>query len=511
MNIVKQSLYLCVGVLLLLIGLQGVQSLWQVSRLSGAAQAIAASGMVSSQSQALWDQFVTANDEFKAATAFVDADSIDSHRKAFLDSLALLQASVGKVQASAQGDTLALAGDAAQQVEQWAGLARQHLSSEGMTELPSQHRLDDTGNALKAKIGQLVEASHTAMQAAMEQSAAAARQAWLWTIAEGLLAITLGVGMGWFALSSLRKQIGGEPSEVAAIANAVADGDLSVHIRTHGANDTSVMAATARMQQALRETVRRVREISHGLSEGAGEIASGNADLSGRTEQQASALERTASTMTQLGNTVRHNADTSREADRLARNASAIAAQGGEVVGQVVQTMDGISQSSRKIADIISVIDGIAFQTNILALNAAVEAARAGEQGRGFAVVAAEVRNLAQRSAGAAREIKSLITASVEQIEQGSSQVNRAGSTMQEVVTSIQRVTALMSDISRASEEQSEGVSQVTTAVTDLDQTTQQNAALAEQSAAAAESLKAQARELVTVMEAFTLDAYARG
>jgi methyl-accepting chemotaxis protein len=173
--------------------------------------------------------------------------------------------------------------------------------------------------------------------------------------------------------------------------------------------------------------------------------------------------------------------------------------------------MDGISQSSRKIADIISVIDGIAFQTNILALNAAVEAARAGEQGRGFAVVAAEVRNLAQRSAGAAREIKSLITASVEQIEQGSSQVNRAGSTMQEVVTSIQRVTALMSDISRASEEQSEGVSQVTTAVTDLDQTTQQNAALAEQSAAAAESLKAQARELVTVMEAFTLDAHARG
>jgi len=235
------------------------------------------------------------------------------------------------------------------------------------------------------------------------------------------------------------------------------------------------------------------------------QIAFGNQDLSARTELQASALQETASTMDQLGQTVRHNAENAQQAKKLAESASSVAMQGGQVVGQVVHTMKDINASSRKISDIIAVIDGIAFQTNILALNAAVEAARAGEQGRGFAVVASEVRSLAQRSAGAAKEIKSLITASVEQVEQGSSLVDQAGQTMDEIVGAIKRVADIVGDISVASQEQSRGVEQVGQAITQMDQSTQQNAALVEESAAAAESLKGQASQLVEAMAVFKL------
>jgi len=227
--------------------------------------------------------------------------------------------------------------------------------------------------------------------------------------------------------------------------------------------------------------------------------------LSGRTEQQATALQQTAASMEQLGSTVRHNADHARQANQLAQSASSVAATGGEVVAQVVDTMNGINQSGRKIADIIGVIDGIAFQTNILALNAAVEAARAGEQGRGFAVVAGEVRSLAQRSSAAAREIKELITASVLRVEHGTQLVARAGTTMSEIVTSIQRVSDIVAEISAASTEQAGGVAQVGEAVTHMDRTTQQNAALVEQSAAAAESLREQAQQLVQSVAVFRL------
>jgi methyl-accepting chemotaxis protein len=236
------------------------------------------------------------------------------------------------------------------------------------------------------------------------------------------------------------------------------------------------------------------------------QIASGNSDLSGRTEEQASALEQTAASMEQLGSTVRQNADNARQANQLALNASTVAVQGGDVVAQVVGTMKGINDSSRKIADIIGVIDGIAFQTNILALNAAVEAARAGEQGRGFAVVASEVRSLAQRSAEAAKEIKGLITASVERVAQGTQQADLAGETMTEVVGAIRRVTDIMGEISAASSEQSTGVAQVGEAITQMDQATQQNAALVEESAAAADSLQRQAQELVQAVAVFRLD-----
>ena len=261
------------------------------------------------------------------------------------------------------------------------------------------------------------------------------------------------------------------------------------------------------MQRNLSRTVAAVRQGSEGVANASSEIAHGNNDLSARTEQQASSLEETASSMEQLSAQVKHNAENARQANQLAANASSVAVHGGEVVGQVVQTMKGINDSSRRIADIISVIDGIAFQTNILALNAAVEAARAGERGRGFAVVASEVRSLAGRSADAANEIKTLIHASVERVEQGTAQVDRAGATMTEVVTAIRRVTDLVGEISSASDEQSQGVAQVGEAVNLMDRVTQQNAALVEEMAAAASSLKAQAGELVQNVAVFQLHA----
>ncbi|MDO9198255.1 methyl-accepting chemotaxis protein [Rhodoferax sp.] len=306
-------------------------------------------------------------------------------------------------------------------------------------------------------------------------------------------------------IRSIRRQLGAEPAEAAEVAKTVGAGDLTMRINLMQGDGTSLMAQLKAMQESLTKVVTRVRQGSQSVETASAEIAQGNNDLSARTEQQASALEETAASMEQLSATVKQNADSARQANQLAMGASTVAIKGGEVVSQVVDTMKGINESSRKISDIISVIDGIAFQTNILALNAAVEAARAGEQGRGFAVVATEVRSLAGRSAEAAREIKSLINASVERVEQGTALVDQAGTTMAEVVSSIRRVTDIMGEISSASSEQALGVAQVGEAVTHMDQATQQNAALVEQMAAAASSLKSQAEELVEVVAVFTL------
>ena len=295
-------------------------------------------------------------------------------------------------------------------------------------------------------------------------------------------------------------------------AESIADGDLTHAIDATGSDETGqLLQALATMQSRLSTIVGNVRHNAEGVATASVEIATGNNDLSARTEQQASALQQTAASMEQLGSTVRQNADNARQANQLAMSASTVAVQGGDVVAEVVDTMKGINDSSKKIADIIGVIDSIAFQTNILALNAAVEAARAGEQGRGFAVVAGEVRSLAGRSAEAAREIKSLIGASVERVEQGTRLVDKAGTTMTEVVASIRRVTDIMGEISAASSEQSSGVSQVGEAITQMDQATQQNAALVEQSAAAADSLKMQAGQLVDAVAVFRLSPGAGG
>ncbi len=333
----------------------------------------------------------------------------------------------------------------------------------------------------------------------------------LWTI--GLLGVTvmLGMTLAIVITRGLLAQLGGEPRYAAGITQRIAEGDLGIDIALKGNDQSSLLYAIATMRSNFAGIVGRVRQGSDGVATASAEIAQGNHDLSARTEQQASALEQTAASMEELGSTVKQNADSARQANQLAVNASAVAVKGGEVVTQVVDTMKGITDASRKISDIISVIDGIAFQTNILALNAAVEAARAGEQGRGFAVVATEVRSLAGRSAEAAKEIKRLIHASVERVEQGTVLVDQAGVTMTEVVSSIRRVTDIVGEISAASHEQALGVAQVGEAVTQMDQTTQQNAALVEEMAAAASSLKSQAQELVQTVAVFTLDSGARG
>ena len=333
----------------------------------------------------------------------------------------------------------------------------------------------------------------------------AGRRATVVSVVLMLVVCVCSIGAAVLLSRSVVRQLGGDPQEAVDLADMVAQGNLGRRVVLAPGDTHSLMAQLKTMQERLVATVGRVRQGAEGVATASAEIAKGNQDLSGRTESQASALQQTAASMEQLNATVKQNAQSAQQVNQLAQSASRVAEQGGDAFAQVVDTMRAINDSAHKIAAIISVIDGIAFQTNILALNAAVEAARAGEQGRGFAVVASEVRSLAGRSAEAAKEIKSLIQASVERVEHGSTLVDQAGSTMNEVVHSIRRVTDLVAEISAASGEQAVGVSQVGDAVAKMDQVTQQNAALVEEMAAAATSLKAQAGDLVQAVSVFTL------
>jgi methyl-accepting chemotaxis protein len=355
---------------------------------------------------------------------------------------------------------------------------------------------------LLSAVNRLVEYQDHRMKATEAAADAAASEGVMALCAGCALALAAGL---WFAVMLTRSVV--KPvREAQALAQAIAAGDLTQDVRS-GARDEigQLTQSMGAMVRSLREIVGAVRSSSESIATGSSEIATGNADLSQRTEEQAANLQQTAASMEQLSSTVNNNAATAQEAERLAGSASDIALQGGSAMGQVVHTMEAISAASRKISDIIGVIDGIAFQTNILALNAAVEAARAGEQGRGFAVVAGEVRLLAQRSAEAAREIKSLITDSVEKVETGSRQVDAAGRTMSDIVAQVKRVNDLIGEISNATQEQKQGIGLVSGAVSQLDQVTQQNAALVEQSAAAADSLSQQTKRLVDAVSQFKL------
>jgi len=367
--------------------------------------------------------------------------------------------------------------------------------------------------ALTAKVQPAVSAYLASQQAyvalqqansnAVRAAAATERMRTVWAMVGVLLVIVVGLAIGTVFLV---RSICHPMEKLADIGRRIGDGDLDVEVDTRRDDEIGhVMKSLAAMRDALRNIVGQVREAAESIQVASAEVASGNTDLSHRTEQTASSLQQTASSMEQLTGNVRQSADAASQANQLAASASTVARRGGDVVAEVVSTMDEINQSSKRIADIIGTIDGIAFQTNILALNAAVEAARAGEQGRGFAVVAGEVRSLAQRSAEAAREIKTLIGTSVDKVETGARLVQDAGSTMSEIVASVQRVTDIIGEITAAAGEQSAGIGQVNGAVNSLDQMTQQNAALVEQSAAAAESLKDQAHRLAEVVNRFQL------
>ena len=366
--------------------------------------------------------------------------------------------------------------------------------------------LRPTLRGYKEAVANLIQFQVELIETSGKEAEETYRQARLLMIAFGLVALVLAAVISLRITRSLQKQLGGEPDYAAAIAQRIAEGDLTVDVDIRSNDQGSMLHAMRIMRDNLADIVARVRQGTETIATASGQIASGNLDLSSRTEEQASSLEETASSLEELTSTVKQNADNARQANSLALSASDVATRGGAVVAQVVDTMGSINASSKKIVDIISVIDGIAFQTNILALNAAVEAARAGEQGRGFAVVASEVRNLAQRSASAAKEIKELINDSVEKVGIGSQLVDQAGTTMEELLDSVRRVTDIMGEITAASAEQTSGIEQINQAISQMDEVTQQNASLVEQAAAASEAMQEQASNLVNTVSTFKLN-----
>jgi methyl-accepting chemotaxis protein len=436
-----------------------------------------------------------------AAQKTAAKDSMDQDRALISEQMALLEKTMvtdeGKSLLKAMGSARAEYGPF---VDDVVALATQGKTAEA-SELLFGERYKTQG-AYLASLSAMLKFQEDNMAKSGQHAADVYGQASLLVVAATCMAVLMGMALAYFVTRSITVPLG----HAVAATDRVANGDLSVPIESPSQDETGLLlSALQRMQQNLALTVSRVRSCSDNVATASSEIAQGNQDLSGRTESQASALQETAAAMEELGSTVRANADNARQANQLAQTASSVAVKGGHVVSQVVDTMQGINDASKKIFDIISVIDGIAFQTNILALNAAVEAARAGEQGRGFAVVASEVRSLAGRSADAAREIKSLINASVERVEQGTALVDQAGVTMGELVSSIRKVTNIMGEISAASGEQAAGVTQIGDAVTQMDTATQQNAALVEQMAAAASSLNHQSQDMVQAVAVFKL------
>ena len=498
------------GAILLITALIAATGMWRIASLQGASERVATQEIEQQTLVENWASDIRLN--WVRTEAFLKAIDRDYMEKLTADTQATAKGIEGKVQrieGLVQGDknraqlaTIAAASKAYN--DKLAEIRELHRGGE-----PNVPTLVDKDlRPLADKYLQSLDDLRTAMAAQLADSqgdtSTLAKASQVLLGVGTLIAVALGALLAFTVTRSIVQPV----QRGKQAAESIADGDLTHPIEASGNDETGqLLQALATMQSRLATIVGNVRHNAEGVATASVEIASGNNDLSARTEQQASALQQTAASMEELGSTVRQNADNARTANQLAMSASTVAQQGGDVVAEVVETMKGINDSSRKIADIISVIDGIAFQTNILALNAAVEAARAGEQGRGFAVVAGEVRSLAGRSAEAAKEIKGLIGTSVERVERGAALVDKAGATMSEVVASIRRVTEIMGEISAASSEQSQGVSQVGEAITQMDQATQQNAALVEQSAAAADSLKTQAGQLVDAVAVFRLSA----
>ena len=516
---IGQRLILAFGAVLSLMGLLAALAGWQMSRLAAATETFAVNLVPSYQEERTMGMQLMALRRFELRHLLEDSEPAKEQiERNFAKAREIMEASFAryekellsddqdKVLVGAAKATAQAYADAAQQVlkASRAGLTDPTQASEGKRQaLANLVPFDTAQRAVEASWAYNVKLSNDETVQAQNTY----RQAKIALPVIVLAALALGLGIALLITRSITQPL----SLAVKLSAAVAAGDLSSRVAAAGRDEVAeLLRSLAHMNDSLSGIVSQVRASSDSIATGSSQIASGNADLSQRTEQQASNLQQTAASMEELSGTVRQSAATASQATQLASAASSAATQGGQVVAQVVATMQDIAASSRKIADIIGVIDGIAFQTNILALNAAVEAARAGEQGRGFAVVAAEVRNLAQRSAGAAREIKSLIGASVEKVELGARQVDEAGSSMEHIVSQVARVSQLISEISGAASEQSGGIAQVGQAVTDLDRVTQQNAALVEESAAAAESLRQQADKLAQAVSVFRLSPQAR-
>ncbi len=497
-------------VLLLLLGVTLLTALFQLDRINTAKEEMNQTNY-KAKLAATWREGISTNSVRTLARAKstdqADEQALDSEMKA-------VSAQVSKVQQELEGMVSSEAGKAklravAEQRKVYSAVRTEvykrkseQASSDEIKAAVADKLVPEMKKYLAA-IDEVVSFQDSLFQAAnqrIDEVVASSRKI---LIALGLFALVCGVSLGWLLTRSITRPL----ARAVGLAQQVASGDLTADIQVSSTDEVGVLlAALKNMNTNLLKTVSEVRAGTDTIVTASKQIAAGNLDLSARTEQQAGSLEETASSMEELTSTVRQNADNARQANTLAQDASGIATRGGAVVSQVVETMASINDSSKKIADIIAVIDGIAFQTNILALNAAVEAARAGEQGRGFAVVASEVRNLAQRSAAAAKEIRGLITDSVGKVETGGQLVAQAGATMQEIVQGIARVTDIMSDIASASAEQTLGIEQVNAAITQMDDVTQQNAALVEEASAAATALEDQAATLAELVSTFKLD-----
>ena len=498
---------LAFGLVLLITAAIAAIGVWQLSALKSASMRIATVEMERNTLAQEWKTAIALN--WVRASA-----SLKTHDTGYIESLAADMATTSARASEVQKKLEAMIDDPKEkQLMEQVSAARSAYGGARAKLLERKGAGEDVFSLVDSDLRPLADrylqslnglAEHTQKQLdEFSGDVVASAEASQWTLALGTVAaVVLGALLALWATRSIVRPV----QRAVQAAVEISQGNLSVDIQESGKDEmTQLLHALADMQKNLAGIVGRVRSGSENVAMASTEISQGNNDLSARTEQQASALQETAASMEQLNSTVRQNADNARQANQLAQSASTVAVQGGDVVGQVVGTMKGIHDSSSKIADIIGVIDGIAFQTNILALNAAVEAARAGEQGRGFAVVASEVRSLAGRSAEAAKQIKALISDSVERVSQGTALVDQAGATMKEVVGAIKRVTDLMGEISAASSEQSQGVAQVGEAVTQMDQVTQQNAALVEEMAAAANSLNHQAQDLVSTVAFFKL------